>query len=215
MRFSLKMMPMPSDARVQQALAEIRKGSANFDYFFDSLTSPNWIKSLAQENVFGDPPQVERSEEGWIRIPGWTASEYLVRMAGDAPEDVLDVALSIETDNERIHSDLTEAALAMPGPLAARWAEREIAWLGEQRLLHVLLYDQLAQLIAHLVATDEIDRAFALAIELLRIYPPPEGAKGPTPVSASCECTVFDLGVQARVGYRLPCPSPSGRASGT
>lgn len=168
---------MPSEARVKRALAEIRKGSANFDYFFDSLPSPDWIKPLAAKNVFRDPPTVERSEEGWIRIPGWTASRYLSRMASVAPEEVLEVAISIETDNERIHSDLTEAARAMPGPLAARWTEHELAWLRDQRYLHVLLDDQLAHLITHLVETDEVESAFSLAHELLRLYPPLDDAE--------------------------------------
>lgn len=164
---------MPSEARVEAALAEIRKGSAHYDYFFDSLTTPDWIKPLEARRVFAAPPEPEASE-GWISIPGWTASRYLARMAAAAPQDVLEVALAIETGNERIHSDLTEAATAMPGPLATRWAEHEINWLRDRRLIHVLLDEHLAQLIAHLVESKEIDPAYALADELLRIYPPPD-----------------------------------------
>ena len=164
---------MPSEARVERALAEIRKGSANFDYFFDSLSSPEWIKPLAAKRVFQSAPEPEVSD-GWIRVPGWSASRYLARMAGAASDDVLDVALSIKTENERVHSDFTQAAVAMPGPLAARWAMHEIGWLRQQRFLHLLLEDQLATLVTHLVEAGEVDTAFALADELLRIYQPPE-----------------------------------------
>lgn len=164
---------MPSEALVERALAEIRKGSANFDYFFDSLSSPEWIKPLAAKRVFQSAPEPEGSD-GWIRVPGWSASRYLARMAGAAPDDVLDLALSIKTENERVHSDFTEAAIAMPGPLAARWATYEIGWLRQQRFLHLLLEDQLARLVTHLVEGGEVDTSFALADELLRIYQPPE-----------------------------------------
>ena len=167
---------MPSEARVELVLAEIRKGSANYDYFFDSLSSPEWIKPLAAKNVFHDPPEPERSED-WIRIPGWSASRYLARMAQATPSDVLEVALAVKTDNERIHSDLTEAAAAMPGPLAARWAEHEVIWLRDRGLLHVLLDDKLATLIVRLTTSGEVDAAFSLADELLRIYRPPEDSE--------------------------------------
>jgi tetratricopeptide (TPR) repeat protein len=163
---------MPSDARVERALAEIRKGNANFDYFFDSLSSAEWIKPLAAKRVFQSPPEPDLSE-GWIRVPGWSASRYLARMAGAAPDEVLEVALSIKTENERVHSDFTKAAIAMPGPLAARWAMHETGWLRRQRFLHLLLEDQLARLVTHLVETGEVNNAFALADELLRIYQPP------------------------------------------
>src|SRR5207245_9108905 len=85
---------MPSEATVKRALAEISKSGANFDYFFDSLSSPEWIKPLAAERVFLSPPEPEVSD-GFIRVPGWSASRYLARMARIAPADVLDVALSI------------------------------------------------------------------------------------------------------------------------
>src|SRR2546430_7021810 len=106
---------MPSKALVKRALAEIGKSGANFDYFFDSLPSPDWIKPLAAERVFDGPPEPEVSD-GFIRVPAWSASRYLARMAGVAPADVLDVALSIKTENERVHSDFAEAAITMPGP---------------------------------------------------------------------------------------------------
>src|SRR5438034_392377 len=116
---SWRRIQMPSEALVERALAEIRKGSANFDYFFDNLSSPEWIKPLAAKRVFQSAPEPEVSD-GWIRVPGWSASRYLARMAGAAPDDVLDVALSVKTENERVHSDFIEAAIAMPGPQAAR-----------------------------------------------------------------------------------------------
>lgn len=164
---------MPSEASVKRAFAEIRKSGANFDYFFDSLSSPEWIKPLAAKGVFQSAPEPEVSD-GFIRVPGWSASRYLARMAGVAPADVLDVAVSIKTENERVHSDFAEAAIAMPGPLAARWAIYEIGWLGQQRFLHLLLEDQLARLVTHLVDAGEVNSAFALADELLRIYQPPD-----------------------------------------
>src|SRR6266571_6416260 len=170
---SWRRIQMPSEAVVKRALAEIRKSGANFDYFFDSLSSPEWIKPLAAERVFQGAPEPELLD-GFIRVPGWSASRYLARMAGVAPADVLDVALSIKTENERVHSDFAEAAIAMPGPLAARWAMYEIGWLGQQRFLYLLLEDQLAKLVTRLVGAGEVNSAFALADELLRIYQAPD-----------------------------------------
>jgi hypothetical protein len=68
---------------VDRAVAEATERAANLDYFFDALTSADWIAPLEERRMFSDPPE-QRIEDGYIRAPGWSASRYLARMAAEA-----------------------------------------------------------------------------------------------------------------------------------
>ena len=117
-------MPI-SDEVVARALDVARRSPENYRYFFERLNSPEWIEPLEARGLFSDPePAVV--EGGYVTAPQWPPSAFLARVASDAPEAVLRIALNIQTDNERIHEDLTDAALTMPGPLAAEWARQKL-----------------------------------------------------------------------------------------
>ena len=104
---------MISDQLVKHAIDEMRKNIANCKYFFDQLKSPEWIPHLVSNGLFSDPPPAERTGNT-IGFPIWPASQYLVRMAPLAPDEVSKVLLGIpETDNVRVHFDLIKA-----GPFA-------------------------------------------------------------------------------------------------
>ncbi len=165
------MIPKPDT--VKKAIAEIRKGSANYAYFFDNLTSPDWIEPLHAEGFFKSPLEPKR-EDDLISFPFWPESRYLARMAAKAPERVLKVILEIPlTVNERVHEDLATAACNMPAELAMRWAKKEARWIDKQHHLYLLLPDKLAELTSHLARGGEVDVAIRLARTLLDILPDP------------------------------------------
>ena len=81
---------------VENAILEIEKSPANYVYFFDTLTSPEWIEPLSECGFFKDPPEPIREEEPeqgrvLISFPPWPESRYLARVAGVAPDSVLKV----------------------------------------------------------------------------------------------------------------------------
>lgn len=159
-------MPLSPEV-VERALIEAAKSAAHTAYFFERLSSPLWIAPLRERGFFSNPPALA-IEDGYVSAPRWPPSEFLARVAGEAPNEVLEIALSIETDNERVHEDITDAALAMPGPLAAQWARREVRWLRERSQLFFLLATKLADLVAHLAASAEVETALELFRELFR-----------------------------------------------
>lgn len=165
-------MPLTPDL-VRRALAEVSKSTANYDYFFRRLSSPEWIGPLRDAGFFSGAPEAIEDSEG-IRVPGWLPSEYLTRVAALAPEEVAEVVLSIDTKNERVHRDFAQAAMAMPGPLAAKVAKRERKWLSRQSSLYFGLSIELADLVRHLADTVEVDAAFALARTLLALKKQPD-----------------------------------------
>ena len=43
---------MPTEVQVERAIALIQKGGGNYEYFFQQLSSPNWIEPLAKRGRF-------------------------------------------------------------------------------------------------------------------------------------------------------------------
>jgi len=156
---------------VERAIAEISKRRANYEYFFERLSSPEWITPLKQRGLFDDPPSIQVGERG-IWSPSWPPSQFLARVAPHDPEQVLEVMLAVHTPNERVHADFAEAAASMPASLARRWAERELDWLREGRKLYSFeLPRKLVDLIEKLGSEGEIDIGLSLADELFRPLP--------------------------------------------
>jgi hypothetical protein len=156
---------------VERAIAEISKRRANYEYFFDRLSSPEWIEPLKRRGFFNNPP-VPETDDGGVQTPSWPPSRFLARMASRAPQQVLEVMLEVRTSNERVHEDFAEAAASMPGPLARQWAEQELDWLRERGQLHSFAFPRnLVDVIETLGSEGEIDVAVALAEELFRPLP--------------------------------------------
>jgi hypothetical protein len=162
-----------TDALVKKSLDLMASSPANHEYFFMKLKTPDWIDPLWNAGRFKDPPKARR-QEGTIGFPPWPESQYLVRVAADAPELVKQVILKMpQTDNQRVHQDFVEAAERMPGPTAAEVAAVEAAWIREQNHLYVLYPDKVSELIAHLADQGEVVAALKLAGALLRLSPDP------------------------------------------
>ncbi len=149
-------------------------------YFFDRLTGPEWLDLLQTNGLFSHPPAPEvDNEKGTIGYSAWPQSRYLVRMAPQAPEKVLNITLAVPaTDNIRVYEDFAGAAAAMPAELAAKWSEREAARINnKQDGLFGLLPEKLGILINHLLQGEQATAAFALARSFLEILPDPRAKK--------------------------------------
>jgi len=173
---------MPKPEAVQKALEAISKRGVNYEYFFDHLSSPEWIDPLFKEGMFQHPLPPKR-EGDYISFPFWPESRYLARMARQAPTVVLGVALKIpKTDNVRVYDDLADIALAMPPELGVKLVPQ--LETGLESRYHSLLPEKLGTLMAHLAAGGEVDAALDLARALLSVSPDPRVAReGSSPES--------------------------------
>ena len=155
---------MPSEEIIRKALAAIQQDEADRIYFFETLTSPDWIKPLWDAGVFQSPPQLIK-DAGYVNFPLWAESRYVARMAPIAPETVLEVVLAIpETENVRVHEDFLDAALSMPAQLASKLVPKIRDWI---RLpYHLLLTEKLSDLVLYLVLNRQVDPALDLARSL-------------------------------------------------
>ena len=62
---------MPRELQVDKAIALIKKGGGNYEYFFEKLSSPTWIEPLAKRGRFNHPPGLERVSATAFRMPPW------------------------------------------------------------------------------------------------------------------------------------------------
>jgi hypothetical protein len=136
-------------------------------YFFGKLDSADYIDSLARRSYFKKPPPPQETENG-IMLPFWPESQYLARVAAQAPDKVLEVILAMEeTSNSRVHSDLLDALCAMPALTAAKARDRAVRWI--ESTSHLWFPQEFGQLIVHLAEGGETSAALLIARPLLAL----------------------------------------------
>lgn len=155
------------DKTDKNSVAEfIRKSPANYEYFFSKLNDPAWLKPLRETGFFKAPPGAERDGE-WIRFPIWPESQYLTRVAAQAPDEVAAIAKEIpDTDNPRVHQDILQIAAELPGTTAAQLARKESKWLRSYEGNLVSLPSAAPSLLVKLAENEQIEAA----LELARIF---------------------------------------------
>lgn len=161
---------MPSPETVDRAVAAFRRW-ADYQYFFERLTSPSWIEPLWERGLFRNPPDLVR-EGQYVQLPSWPESRYLARMAGAAPELVFKVIVGMaDTQNVRVFEDLADAALAMPPEYAVQLVRQAKQWVESP--FPSLLAGKLGKLTVYLAEAGYVDAAIDLAQTLLTLLPDP------------------------------------------
>ena len=168
---------MPTSEQVERAITEMRKLFANYEYFFEHNSSPDWLQPLWDKGFFSDPPK-PKDENGYRSFPLWPESQYLVRMASKAPDLVGAILRKLPpTENIYVHADVVQAAIALPGPIAAELSVPERKWIQSQGRVLWLLPDRYADLIAALAEKGQQEPAFKLSRALLAVLPDPRFAE--------------------------------------
>jgi hypothetical protein len=163
----------PTEDSVAAAVARMGYGEYH-RYFFDRLQNPGWIQPLKAKKFFSAPPPPVRDEEkGTIGFGGWPESRYLFRMAKLAPEIVTGVVVELpDTENIRVHDDVVDIALAVPGHLAARIVPQ--AKKCVRTPCRMLLPEKVGALVGKLVEEGEVEASLDLARTLLEVLPDPK-----------------------------------------
>ena len=168
----------PSNARAFVELLSTNEVVAK--YAFAQLRSPAWIEFLLESGVFSLKAKLNCGVGEGAQC--WPQAQYLKRMAAlddrKVQQQVLDIMLEVGATNNRfIHADFTEAAVAMPGDMAAQWAIHETEWLRSGYPIRGFLEENLGRLISRLAKGNQSDVAVKLAAELLAILPDPKMTK--------------------------------------
>jgi hypothetical protein len=88
----------PSEDQVKEVLRKILTPQLR-RAFFEGLKNPLWLDPLAKEGVFSNPPEPEAAGDGLLRDVYWPEIDYLIRVAEEVPEGVVDVLLKLGKSN--------------------------------------------------------------------------------------------------------------------
>lgn len=148
-------------------IAPLLVEDAACEYFYNKLEEPAWLAILVQAGQLQNIAEpVKDAERGTIVFPIWPVSRYLVRIAPVVPQLVLDALLLIpDTENVRVHEDITDAAFAMPVELAVKIIPKAKQWMESPYQL--LLPQKLGDLLSRLAHAGRVSEALDLAGTLL------------------------------------------------
>jgi hypothetical protein len=167
----------PTPEQVSRAVALLAHAE-QYRYFFDRLKNPAWLEPLGKLGFFKRPPAPAKGDtKGTVGFAPWPESRYLARMATipEAQGKVCEIALAVpETDNVRVHEDLTDVALALPPSLANSFVSKAKRWLESP--YQMLLPEKLGALVTHLARGGKAEAALDLARALLAVLPDPRSA---------------------------------------
>lgn len=124
---SLLKVQSPNQDQITR-LSDLLKHPSHVEYFFVKLHHPDWLEPLTKNGFFANPPK-RITSGNHVMFPAWPLSNYLIMIADQKPNEVLELMKSIEeTENIRIHLALIECALKIPSslakeiiPLARKW----------------------------------------------------------------------------------------------
>ena len=163
---------LPDAVSIRQQLPLLLAEPASRNYFFDLLGDggdANWLEVLRQEGILQSSPHPTNGGE-YVQFPPWHAGQYLVRMAGKAPELVRDIILEMQDiDNMYVVYDLVRAAREMPAKIAEPVAQKIKGLLDLP--YGVVFPEAVGMLAAHLASGGCRNTALSLLNELLSISP--------------------------------------------
>jgi hypothetical protein len=165
----------PSEELVQEAVRWIGDPQHRRAFFLE-LANPLWVEPLRRHGLFRTAPALQADPDGSVQVTPWAQSQYLARMAAEAPEDVARAFEAMDGGgNPAVHRDIVDAASRMPGRVAKRLVPRVVEYLHQPS--HPLSDpDALARLLSQL-ARDAQTRAASQLAEALYA---PQRAEHPT-----------------------------------
>lgn len=130
----------PSQELVREALRRIPTPQLR-SAFFEGLKNPLWIAPLVAEGIFTSPPEPVTTDDGLVRDVYWPEINYLVRVAPEAAEEVIDILLSLESSNNAwvrravftVGSSAPPAQAARLKPLLKSWIASGFGWRSDPR----------------------------------------------------------------------------------
>ena len=164
----------PPAARVTFLRESIPQNDVSLRYFFRGFgqrQAAEWLIPLRDAGYFRHPPApVFDARTQTTYLPPWPASQYLVRIASLAPQQVCEVILAIPpSENVHVYADCLDAACQMPAAISQQLVPRAINWLD--LFYQWLLPEKAGALITHLAQGGENDAALQLFAAFLDRFP--------------------------------------------
>ena len=136
-------------------------------YFF-SRAPAAWVGPLHRNGFFARPPSALIDEDaGTVQFPAWPLSQFLARVAADAPDAVVAAVRTMAaTDNIRVNHDLVEIAAALPVAASAELVPQIVAALRSR--YGILIPQRVGVLASHLCSGGQFAPALDLAAAMFK-----------------------------------------------
>ena len=161
--------PSANPEMVEAILAVLATREDLRRYFFRSRPNAAWAPILWEQGFFDNPPSPQETEAGYV-LPRWDVQGYLISVAAEVPDVVVNVAESIEGQGWYIPQAI-RALCEIPGEQAAKLVPRITVWLDDLQIARSIARD-VANLVIHLAQKKELDAAFDLLHALTAPIPP-------------------------------------------
>ncbi|MFZ2961382.1 MAG: hypothetical protein WA705_31280 [Candidatus Ozemobacteraceae bacterium] len=164
----------PTKETVERLLSRLPRNNAILGYLFSKIPNSRWFPPLRKRDLFAYPPNLVINEDGSTSIPSWPQAAYIIRIASEMPDQVLDLLLTLDTDNFLIMGQFTQAAGKFAPPKAAKWAERLAEWFDAGHSGKGGVERPTIELVSLLASKDHIGPALALFRSMIEIQPDPD-----------------------------------------
>lgn len=150
----------PTDEMIERVLTSVKK-ETDRKYFFSRLTNPLWLEPLRKRGFFSHPPSLKQLPNGYVQCPHWPELSYLVGIAEEAPDQVVEIILSLpKTNNPRVYDDIIEAAIKLSGRKSAELLPKICEYIALKNQPYSANY---SELIIHWTSQGNIDEALEAA----------------------------------------------------
>lgn len=149
---------------------------STYERFFNKIKDQIWIKPLLDEGFFKKPTEKVKTDDG-ISFPFWVESKYLARATpfkGRLADLIVEIVLTWETDNERVHEDIVDIIKGLPNNKIAPLLDKEIVWIDNTKYIYMSLPQKYKELVNHLISIGSDDYALKFAQCLLKLSPDPK-----------------------------------------
>jgi len=170
----MKSWTPPTNDMIERVLASVKK-ETDRQYFFSRLKNPQWVEPLRDRGYFSSPPGVKHLPDGYVQYPHWPELSYLVAVAEDVPDQVVDIILSMpKADNPRVYDDILTAALKLNKQQSAKLLPKMIEYVD---LENSFFADRFSVLLQYWVSQGNISQAIEIAKKIVPFRTSPASRK--------------------------------------
>ena len=156
----MKFWTPPTNEMIEKVLSSVKK-ETDRQYFFSRLNNPLWIGPLRERGFFNNPPGMKQLPDGYVQYPHWPELSYLVAIAEEAADQVVEIILSLpKTDNPRVYDDVLAIALKIGGQKSAGLLPKLVEYI---ELDNPFLANRYPELLQHWTAQGNINEALEIA----------------------------------------------------
>lgn len=142
-------------------------------YLFDRLEDPQCLPMFKARGYFEHPRLPMEHENGGVSYPFWAPMTYLIKMANvhQVQKQVLDICLTIETDNINTREDILNVIMNLPPDMAVQLAKNCYDWFD--KVPSWFRADKYADVCVYLATNGYPNESLDILSRLLAIKPDP------------------------------------------